>query len=169
MLSLLFIRGALSRMLEASRNSGDYFNTGVLLTPFGVFAGVLQSQLELFEFEFVNERGEVGRKPMKKLYLDYIFSRLSGNLKVEYADLLDGSREFIIIDECENNLLEECCPRYYATTKDPDDMESIKRLESTVVFCLDRGMSILPSSVLNEWKKEVLTPLFGHVKSKLTD
>jgi len=169
MLLLLFIRGALSRMLDASRNSGDYLNTGVLLTPFGAFAGVPQSRLELFEFEFVNECGEVGEKLMKALYLDLVFNELSDNLKVEYAGLLDGSREFIVIADCENNLVEECCPRYYATTKDPDDMESIRRLESTVNFCLDRGMNVLPSDVLIEWQKEFLTPLFEHVKCKLTD
>lgn len=56
---------------------------------------------------------------------------------------------------------------YYATSKDPDEIENMKRLEATAKYCLDNHLHYLPPSVLNGWKADYLQPLLAHLKSKL--
>ena len=167
MLVLLFIRHVLKDLSGKSRTSDDAVITTVLMTPLGTFGGILESQLKLLQMPYVSETGGVGRVPMKKLYLDHVLDKLAANLHLDVDSLLDSSREFIIATDVDVDTNEECCPCYYATTKNSDDKESLQHLESTVMYCLDNNLDTLPASVINGWRKDILQPLLSNIKAKI--
>ena len=146
----------------------DAVLVGILETPLGIFAGVLQSQLELIQMPYVNETGRVGRVPMKRLYLQLVLHNLADNIHVDMNALLEGSREFIVIANMDISSVDECCPCYYGTTKNADDMENLRHLESTVMWSLSRGLDSLPSKVLVGWKNKVLIPIFGQARMAIS-
>ena len=167
MLALLFLREVLKEFTGKFETSGDAALTDALLTPTGTFGGILESQLELLQIPYVSETGRVGRIPIKKLYLDNVLNELANNLHLDMKNLFDGSREFVIAANVDIDTGDECCPCYYATTKNPDDKENMEHLESTVMYALGNNLDTLPPSVANGWRKNVLLPLVAHIRSKI--
>ena len=166
MLSLLFIRNALKDQKNRPESKSDSMIVGTVMTPLGNFSGIRQSDMELKQMPFVDETGNVGIVPMKQMYLNYVLLELAKRINVGKM-LLDGSREFIIIADIDTLELKECCPCYYATTKNVDDMESLQHLESNVLYCLDNKMNALPLNIKTDWLKNFITPLLNDVKSKI--
>jgi len=166
MLVLLFLRQVLKN-LAGKGERGDTVLTDILMTPLGTFGGIRESQLELLQMPYVSETGKVGRILMKKLYLDHILDELANNLHSDVEDLFDGSREFVIAADVDIDMGEECCPCYYATTKNSDDKENMEHLESTVIYALGNNLDTLPPSVLNGWRKNILEPIVAHIRSKI--
>lgn len=167
MLVLLFLRQVLKDLAGKSGTSEDAVLTSVLMTPLGTFGGILKSQLELLQMPYVSETGGVGRIPMKKLYLDHVLDKTAANLNLDVNNLLDGNRELIIAANVDVEKDEECCPCFYATTKNPDDMENLQHLESTVMYALHNNLDTLPNSVVSGWQKDILQPLLTDIKAKI--
>jgi len=167
MFSLLFIRQALSDQKNKSEPKTDYILTGILDTPLASFGGIRQSDMELIQMPFVSETGYVGLVPMKRLYFNSVLNNLAKRINVDTKVLFDGSREFVIVADIDTRSVCECCPCYSATTKNADNMENIRRLESSVMHCLSNKLDSLPITTKADWLKNFITPLINDIKPKI--
>jgi len=167
MLCLLFIRKALNDQKTKAEPKSNHLLTGILITPLGKFSGIKESDVQLIQMPFVNEAGDVGLAPMKLLYLNVVLNDLAKRINVDGKILLDGSREFVIVADIDVKSINECCPCYSATTKNADNMDNIRRLESTVMQCLKDGLDSLPLTTKADWLSNFITPLLNDVKVKM--
>jgi hypothetical protein len=167
MLCLLFIRKALNDQKTKTEQKSNNHLTTILVTPLGKFSGITESDVQLIQMPFVSEAGDVGLVPMKRLYLNVALSDMAKRINVDTKVLLDGSREFIIVADIDVKSISECCPCYSATTKSADNMDNIRRLESTVMHCLKNGLDSLPVTTKADWLATFITPLLNDVKVKM--
>ena len=159
-------------------------------TPFGIYRYPGIHRLVFISVPYIDENGSVGRIQMRTAYLDIILDKIAGRLKLSVSDLAKSlanySRTAIIgalvtdrpalfySDFYEQALSYlpypqadcEYYPCYEQTTKDPDQIDNMRRLEATVEYCLQNHLNALPASVLDGWRTDFLQPIMAHIKSK---
>jgi hypothetical protein len=167
-LILLFIRRALADISSRLPLTNEPTLTGVIVTPMGKVAGIRQSQLEVIQMPYMSESGKVGEVPMKRLYLEQVLDKLAADLQMDVTTLMDGSRELVIVADLHASSQDGCCPCYYGSTRNPVNMENLRRLESMTMRCLSEGLDCLPPDILYKWTNVVLNPIFEQARTVIS-